>query len=57
MLLLENLAKQNYAKNVTKTLAHGYSFESTQQELLNKYEHGRVWKVFKTLVFLWLGGK
>ena len=37
---------------MTETLAHWDSFESTQQELLNKYEHGRVWKVFKTLCVL-----
>ena len=36
---------QNDAKKtpkMTKTLAHGYSSESTQQELFNEYQHGRV---------------
>ena len=26
-----------------ETLAHGYSFESTQQELSNEYQHDRIW--------------
>ena len=32
---------------MTETLAHGYSFESTQQELSNEYQHDRVSMVFK----------
>ena len=30
-----------------ETLANGYSSESTQQELFNEYQHGRVKMVFK----------
>ena len=32
---------------ITVTLANGYSFESTQRELSNEYQHDRVWMVFK----------
>ena len=34
---------------MTETLAHGYSPESTQQEVSNEYQHDRVWMVFKIL--------
>ena len=34
---------------MTETLAHGYSPESTQLELSNEYQHGRVWMFFKNL--------
>ena len=44
MLVVANLPIQNHAKNLkkTETLAHGYSSESTQQELFNEYQHDRV---------------
>ena len=32
---------------MTETLANGYSFESTQQEFSNEYQHDRVSMVFK----------
>ena len=44
MLLVANL--QNDAK-ITKTLANGYSSESTQRELSNEYQHDRVWIFFQ----------
>ena len=31
---------------MTETLANGYSFESTQQEFSNEYQHDRVSMVF-----------
>ena len=31
---------------MTETLAHGYSSESTHQELSCEYQHDRVWMVF-----------
>ena len=34
---------------MTETLANGYSFENTQQELSNEYQHDRVSMVFKNL--------
>ena len=34
---------------MTKTLANGYSSESTQWELSNEYQHDRVWMVIKNL--------
>ena len=30
------------AENMTETLAYGYSSESAQRDLLNKYQHDRV---------------
>ena len=35
--------------SMTETLAHGYSSESTQQELSNEYQHDRVSMVSKNL--------
>ena len=35
-----------------ETLAHGYSSESTQQELSNDYQHDRVQMVFKNLCII-----
>ena len=32
---------------ITETLAFGYSYESTQQELSNEYQHDRVLDVFQ----------
>ena len=32
---------QNNAKNLTETLAHGYSSERTKQKLSNEYEYDR----------------
>ena len=37
---------------MTETLAHGYSFEDTQQKLTNEYPHDRVKMVFKNLCVL-----
>ena len=34
---------------MTETLAYGYSFESTQREPSNEYQHDRVWMVIKNL--------
>ena len=50
-LLVDDLAnlckmKQNTRK-LTETLLHGYSSESTQQELSDGYQHNRVKIVFK----------
>ena len=42
---------------MTETLAHGHSFESTQQELSNEYQHDRVKMVFKSLCVLVLWAK
>ena len=42
---------------MTETLAHGYSSESTLQELSNKYQHNRVELVFKYLCVLVLWTK
>ena len=44
-------------KKTTETLAHGFSYESTQQELSNEYQHDRVWMVFKNLCVLVLWTK
>ena len=40
---------------MTKTLANGYSSESTQRELSNEYQHDRVSMVFKdfSVLVLW----
>ena len=32
---------------MTETLAHGYSYESTQQDLSNENQHDRVYMLFK----------
>ena len=37
---------------MTETLANGYSYESTQWELSNEYQHDRVSMVFKNICFL-----
>ena len=37
---------------MTETLANGYSYESTQRELSNEYQHDRVWMFFKNLCAL-----
>ena len=42
---------------MTETLTHGYSSESTQRELSNKYQHERVSMVFKNLCVLLLWTK
>ena len=42
---------------MAETLAHGYSSESTQQELSNEYQHDRDYMVFKTLSVLVLWTK
>ena len=40
---------------ITETLAYGYSYESTQWELSNEYQHDRVWLVFRNIsvIVLW----
>ena len=40
---MANLASTKWLKpwEMTETLAHGYSSESTQQELSNEYQHDR----------------
>ena len=35
---------------MTETMANGYSFESTERELSNEYQHNRVLMVFKRIV-------
>ena len=42
---------------MTETLAHGYSSDSTQWELLNEYQHDRVTMIFKNLYVLVLWTK
>ena len=37
---------------MTETLTNGYPSESTQREVSNKYQHDRVWMVFKNLCVL-----
>ena len=41
---------------ITETLAYGYSFEGTRQELSNEYQHDRVKMVFENLcvIGLWM---
>ena len=51
---LRNDAKSSEMK---ETLAHGYSSESTQQELSSQYQHDRVKMIFKNLCVLVLGTK
>ena len=38
---------QKTLKKKTETLAHGYSSESAQRELLNEYQHDRVFDIFQ----------
>ena len=60
MLLVANLAITKLwekAERMTETLAHGYSYESTQQELSNEYQFDRVKMVFKDICFLVLWTK
>ena len=40
---------------MTETLENGYSYESTQQELSNEYQHDRVWMLFtnRCILVLW----
>ena len=60
ILLVANLADTKWCKKplkITETLANGYSFESTQQELSNEYQHARVQMFFKILCFLVLWTK
>ena len=56
MLLVANFAKKTIQKSwiMTETLANGYSYESTQQELSNEYQNDRVSKVF---AFVWFEKK
>ena len=42
---------------MAETLANGYSFESTQQELSNEYQHDRVKMLFKNPCILVLTTK
>ena len=41
---------------MTETLANGYSYESTQRELSNEYQHDRVSMVFENIcvLVLWM---
>ena len=60
VLLVSNLDHTNDTKKTEKntaTLAHRYSFESTQLELSNEYQQDRVWRVFKNLCILVLWTK
>ena len=36
-----------YTWKIIETQAHGYSYESTQRELFNEYQHDRVKMVYK----------
>ena len=57
---MANLASRKWCKNLkwmTQTLAYGYSFESTHQELSNEYQHDRVSIVFKDFCILVLWTK
>ena len=50
VLLVVNLVNRKWREKsfkMTVTLANGYSFDRTQQELSNEYQHGRIKKVFK----------
>ena len=50
MLLVAHLANTKCCKNkkeMTQTLANGYSSESTRQELSNEYQHDSVTMIFK----------
>ena len=51
MLLVANSANTKCCKELkmTEPLANGYSFERTQRELSNEYQHVRVYMVFKNL--------
>ena len=42
---------------MTETLANGYSYESTQRELSNEYQHDRVQMLFENLCVLVLWTK
>ena len=45
LLLVANFAnkkKMQKSWEMTETLASGYSYESTQQEISNEYQHDRV---------------
>ena len=37
---------------MNETLTHGYSYESTQLELSNEYQHDMVWMIFKNRCIL-----
>ena len=37
---------------MTETLAYGYSYESSQRELSNEYQHDRIQMVIKNLCIL-----
>ena len=41
---------------INEALANGYSYESTQQELFNEYQHDRVLMFFKNIcvLVLWM---
>ena len=41
--------KKKKKKNEKKNVTHGYSSESTQQELSNEYQHDKVEMVLKNL--------
>ena len=60
MLLVANSANTKTMPELlkmTETLANGYSYESTQRELSNEYQHDRVSMVFKDICVLMLWQK
>ena len=60
MLLMVKLTNTKLCKNPEKPLkplANGFSSESAQQELSNKYQHDRVLMVLKNLCILVLWAK
>ena len=38
------------SQKMAETLAHGYSYDSTQQELYNEYQHDRVLNGFQNFL-------
>ena len=55
MLLVANLVITKWCKkllNITETMANGYSFKSTHQELSNDFEYDRAHMHFKIFVSL-----
>ena len=60
MLLVANLTNTKMIQKIcimTEPLVHGYSSESTQQELFNEYQLDRVQVVFKIFASLCFGQK
>ena len=57
MLLMANYKMMQKSWKMIETLAHGYSSESTQQELSNEYQNDRVLMVNRKLCVLVLWTK